>query len=198
MPMSNHNYPRRLLDDAIDRAVHEMMQAEPRPGFRGRVLGKLKEPAGARRSWVPRLLVPAGVVMALIIAGWLRPAPPVLAPSPDAVAQRAPETAPPVATEKLTPENPKPSVAPREARRQPAARDVSVPFSFGPRTGRATATSVSNPAGGTVDAPEPPASPVTVDPAVRQIAPLIQPPPIPLRPIELKDIILMIPPRILP
>jgi hypothetical protein len=57
---------------------------------------------------------------------------------------------------------------------------------------------VSNPAGGTVDAPEPPASPVTVDPAVRQIAPLIQPPPIPLRPIELKDIILMIPPRILP
>ena len=189
--MSNHNYPRRLLDDAIDRAVHELMDAEPRPGFRRRVLGKLKEPAGSRLSWAPRLLIPAGVLMAVLIVGsWLRPAPPVLAPSPEAVAHRAPEAASPRATEKPTPETPKPSIAPREAKRRPAARDESIPFTFGAPTGRATATSV--------DVPEPQASPVTTDPSLRQIAPLVQPPPIPLRPIELKDIILMIPPRILP
>lgn len=197
--MSNHNYPRRLLDDAIDRAVHEMMQAEPRPGFRRRVLGKLKEPAGARRSWVPTLLVPAGVLMAaLIMASLLRPAPTVLAPSPDAVAQRAPQVEPPLAAETPAAQTQTPSVAPREARRQPPARHRSVPFTFGPSTGRATATSVSKPAAGNVDVPESQASPVTVDPSLRQIAPLIQPAPIPLRPIELKDIMLMIPPRILP
>ena len=197
--MSNHNYPRRLLDDAIDRAVHEMMQAEPRPGFRRRVLGKLKEPA-ARRSWVPTLLVPAAALVAvLMMAIWMRPAPTApAAPSPDAVAQRAPQAESPVAPEKPAPETRTPSVAPREARRRPPVRHESVPFTFGPPTGRATATSVSKPAAGTVDVPEPQAPPVTVDPSLRQIAPLIQPPPIPLRPIELKDIILMIPPRILP
>ena len=196
--MSKHNYPRRLLDDAIDRAVHEIMQAEPRPGFRRRVLGKLNEPA-ARRSWVPTLLAPvAALVAVLTIAIWLRPAPPVLAPSPDAVAKRAPETASPVATEKPAAAPQIPAVAPPETRRRPPARRESVPFTFGPPTGRATATSVSKPAAGTVDVPEPQASPVTVDPSLRQIAPLIQPAPIPLRPIELKDIMLMIPPRILP
>ncbi len=197
--MSNHNYPRRLLDDAIDRAVNEMMQGEPRPGFRRRVLGKLKEPE-TRRSWIPTLLVPAAALVAvLMIAIWLRPAPTSPgATAADAVAQQVPQAAPTAAPETPAAESPIPSVAPREARRRPPARRESVPFTFGRPTGRAAATSVANPAGATVDVPEPQASPATVDPALRQIAPLIQPPPIPLRPIELKDIILMIPPRILP
>lgn len=190
--MSNHNYPRRLLDDAIDRAVHELMQAEPRPGFRRRVLGKLNEPA-AGRSWITTLLIPVGAVAAVVMAIWLRPAAPAspgAAPAPQIVAQR-PVAPPPVTAEKPVTQTHTTAATEREAVRRPRGRQTSVPFTFGPQSGRVAATSVPNPAGSA-----PHDIPAASDPPIRQIAPLVQPSEIPLLPIELKDIILRIPPRI--
>ena len=56
--MSNHNYPRRLLDDAIDRAVHDLVQTDPRPGFRRRVMTKVNAPT-KRSAWAAGFLLPA-------------------------------------------------------------------------------------------------------------------------------------------
>jgi hypothetical protein len=55
------------LDDAIDRAVRDIMSAEPRPGFRGRVLDRLDRDSERRtrqsKSWsasgIRRLALPA-------------------------------------------------------------------------------------------------------------------------------------------
>jgi hypothetical protein len=51
MPMSNDNGPGSTLDGAIDHAVREMMQVDPRPGLRQRVLNRLNEPARPGR-WI--------------------------------------------------------------------------------------------------------------------------------------------------
>ena len=69
------------LDRAIDRAVHDMMNVEPPPWVRRRVLLRLEAPA--RRSMLfPRIAVAAGALAVVLIAVLLlRPAPaPVPAP----------------------------------------------------------------------------------------------------------------------
>jgi hypothetical protein len=85
----------RDLDDAIDWAVREMMSAEPRAGFRGRVLARIDEP---RRAWltVPRLTgatVCAAALVAVLVLdrGQERPARPS-APTVEraAIAENAP------------------------------------------------------------------------------------------------------------
>src|SRR5687767_9849813 len=65
--MTNHNFPRRLLDDAIDHAVRELVHGDPRPGFRRRVLDRIHQPQ-ARRSWWPRLVLPAAAAAAILLA----------------------------------------------------------------------------------------------------------------------------------
>ena len=67
--MSNDSQ-RRQLNAAIDRAVHDMMQIDPRPGLRRRVLSRLERSgrptlAAGRYSW---MLLPAAVVMILAAA----------------------------------------------------------------------------------------------------------------------------------
>jgi hypothetical protein len=62
-------------DAAIDRAVREIMSAEPRPGFRRRVLDRLAE--NRRPAWsVPRLGFGAAAAAAVVLAlfMWTRPA----------------------------------------------------------------------------------------------------------------------------
>ena len=141
--MSNHNYPRRLLDDAIDRAVQELVHADPRPGFRRRVIAKIHAPA--RRSWGMRFLVPAGALAAaILLAIWLRPQDvPVPAGPAPAVAAERPVAAPTQATAPAVSEAVKPPVV---AHRTPARRQAPVPFSFGARSDRVTATNVPGPA----------------------------------------------------
>lgn len=59
--------PDRDIDDAIDRAVRDFMSAEPRPGFRARVLERL-----ARRpsTWfaLPRVAAAAALLVILVAA----------------------------------------------------------------------------------------------------------------------------------
>jgi hypothetical protein len=62
-------------DAAIDRAVREIMSAEPRPGFRRRVLDRLAQ--NRRTPWsVPRLGLAAAAAAAVVLAlfMWTRPA----------------------------------------------------------------------------------------------------------------------------
>lgn len=138
--MSNHNYPRRLLDDAIDRAVQELVSGDPRPGFRRRVLEALSAPP-ARRSWIPWMLVPAGTVaVVLTLAALLRPVPASPPERPaSSIAQVPAAKTPAVATE----HPPAPAPDPPPARKN-AGRSAPVTFVFGPPTDRVTATSVSD------------------------------------------------------
>ena len=180
--MSNHNYPRRLLDDAIDRAVHELVCAEPRAGLRRRVLDRLNA-RPARRSWIPRLLVPAGAIAAVVmLAILLRPSPPSTPATQSTSIAQAPADAAPVVE---TP--PPPPVAPQRPSSRSATRPAPVTFSFGPPTGRVSATSVADP--GVAMSIEPAgdeAAPAQRD-ATSRIAPIVIPS-ITIRPIEVKEI----------
>jgi hypothetical protein len=57
----------RRLDEAIDRAVHDLMSADARPGLTRRVLARLDEPT---RGWVavPRLRAVAAALAVVAIA----------------------------------------------------------------------------------------------------------------------------------
>jgi hypothetical protein len=66
------DFPRRLasesrLDRAIERAVRDMIQIDPRPGFRRRVLTRL-DPEPVRSSPFLRIAVVAGALVILILA----------------------------------------------------------------------------------------------------------------------------------
>ena len=179
--MSNQHFPRRLLDDAIDRAVQEMIHADPRPGLRRRVLDRLNAPP-SRMSWVPKLLVPAGALAAaLFLAVLLKtPAPvfePVSTAPPVAQAPAAPAT---TAAVQIQPKVQAEPPAPRVAR-----HTASVPFTFGPRSDRVTATSITDLPAAVAVAPDTTVSDTgnTVPP----IAPIIVSP-ITIRPLDIKEI----------
>ena len=81
------------LDDAIDRAVRDIMSAEPRPGFRGRVLDRIgnRRHAGLNAAWLPAL---AGAAAVALIAFALAPrgsqSPPAPSPAPVSTAVTTP------------------------------------------------------------------------------------------------------------
>ncbi len=67
---SNQRYQRRAIDEAIDRAVGEMMELDPRPGLRRRVLSRIEKPFGRRALWWRGSLVmlPAAALLLIIVA----------------------------------------------------------------------------------------------------------------------------------
>ena len=187
--MSNHNYPRRLLDDAIDRAVNELVQAEPRPGFRRRVMTKVNAPT-RRSAWAVRFLVPAGAMAAVVlIALWLRPPASSSTATPQTqVAEQRPVPAAPQ-TQARPATSPSAAPAPAKPRSSPIRRQPPVQFSFGPPNDRVAATSITDRVSAPSVAPEAAdetTSVLTELPAVR-ISP-IEIRPILVRPIELKPI----------
>jgi hypothetical protein len=84
----------RQIDDAIDRAVRDIMNVEPRAGLPARVLDRLERPA---TGWfaLPRLAMAAALIaLPLIAFVTMRPAP--QAPAPPIIASKTPPvTAPP-------------------------------------------------------------------------------------------------------
>ena len=95
----------RIADVAIDRAVREIMSADPGPAFRQRVLARIVADSGAaRRPWLPQLVVAAAVVvLAFAAILWMRRAP-APAPVSTTVAATPPAVAP-------LPTAPRPSTA---------------------------------------------------------------------------------------
>jgi hypothetical protein len=95
----------RHIDDAIDRAVRDIMRAEPRTGLRGRVLTEIERPSRRfqfRPAFAGAALL---VVAAVLVAVLLRPVPP---PALESIATRQDQPAP-------TPVAPTPPVDTRPA-----------------------------------------------------------------------------------
>lgn len=82
------------FDEAIDRAVREMLDVEPPAGLRGRVLDRLAEPRSPRWSWiwVAAPLAAAAVVVLAVTIPWRRDLPVSAPPSRVAVDHRLPVT----------------------------------------------------------------------------------------------------------
>ena len=62
--------PRPPLDEAIDRAVRDIMNADARPGFERRVMKRLSEPVVRRVAW-PRLAAASAALAVIIVAALL-------------------------------------------------------------------------------------------------------------------------------
>lgn len=69
--MTDTQRTERDIDAAIDRAVREIMSAEPRPGFRRRVLERLTDAPPARWSWARVTVGMAAAAATLVGALWL-------------------------------------------------------------------------------------------------------------------------------
>jgi hypothetical protein len=149
------------VDRAIDRAVRDMMQIDPPPGLRRRVLSRLESPAARRTFSLAPYAWAAAALMILVIGmiaardRTLAPAGPVAtsqsvqtaaapAPAPEV---RLPEPLPPPIPDSATPR------VTRERIHMPPVHNV-----FGPRSPAVTATDaradsrVADPATGALDA----------------------------------------------
>jgi hypothetical protein len=177
--------PRRLdplesrLDRAIDRAVRDMMDVDPRPGFRRRVLANLdREPL--RSSMFFRVAL-VGAALAVLILAVMVIVPDRRSALPHTVAQRA---APPALT---APQPPAPSSTsvqtPRAPKRTTGVTRERIPMPrvtnvFGERRDAAAATSVEADTVWPAPAPQahedsPSAPPPLVIPALEAPAPIV-------------------------
>jgi hypothetical protein len=125
----------RDLDEAIDRAVREIMSSEPRAGLRGRVLERL-ERAGSNWITVPRLAAAAALVT-IVLAGLLLSRPRPADVEPPTLAKSQPQPHAPDITPQVTP---RPVPVPAETK-QPAQARAARP-TFPPR-GRVSAANVA-------------------------------------------------------
>jgi hypothetical protein len=164
------------IDNAIDRAVRDIMHAEPRAGFRGRVLGRLRATGRGEGSWLtpPRVAAAMAVLaIAIAIGALLRTHDPQAPANTPVVAQKEPPV--PTDVRPVTPPAPAPAEAGTNA---PAARPRREPAVAFPPPGTVTAASVPP------DATPPPVRPapgarselIVLTPAPLVIAPLIVPP----------------------
>jgi hypothetical protein len=156
--MSNQDFHKTSLDDAIDSAVRGIIQLDPRPGLRRRVLSQL-DASSASTSWTPRLLVSFGALATITLAVLVltrEPRVSVVAPAPGTGAAPAPA---PVVAAAAPLVNPAPVIgatAPSNAvnvRRRVSrvpARNASESI-FGRRRGRVSAASV-DPSGSSIEA----------------------------------------------
>lgn len=163
----------RDIDDAIDRAVRDIMGLEPRAGLRGRVLERLERPRAGFFA-LPRLVAAAAVV-AIAVTAFLvmrpaheRMAPPEIAstPAPVAVPDAAPvrEPAPPAtASAEPAPRRQVPRTAPQRPR-TPEGVDI-VEFPARGVVAAATLAGAMSPPGEGVDV-----VPMPLDPDAQPIA----------------------------
>jgi hypothetical protein len=184
---------RTRLEEAIDRAVHDIVHREPPPGLRRRVMARLEAPRPPAR-FLPRLafVAAAAVVVAGVTMAVFRTNGPDATTPPARVAAAQPAAIerpplPPAPESAAAPPSPVSAGRPPAARRAPERRPIVDPSQltriFGERQGRVGAASLPEgpralPAGDAV--PVPPAAvglPALPD---IQIAPIrIEPIPVP-------------------
>ena len=83
----------REIDDAIDRAVRDIMSVEPRAGLRSRVLDRLERPAA---GWFALARLAGAAALLVIVAIAFLMIPPAPRPvAPPTIASSAPAPAPP-------------------------------------------------------------------------------------------------------
>jgi hypothetical protein len=163
------------IDNAIDRAVRDIMHAEPRAGFRGRVLARLRSTSSPEGSWLtlPRAAAAMAVLaIAIAVGALLRTNDPQVPAGTPVVAQK--ET--PAQTD-LRPVTPPAPVTVEPGTKTPEARPSREPAVAFPPPGTVTAASV--PPDVTPSArPAPGATSelIVLTPVPLVIAPLIVPP----------------------
>jgi hypothetical protein len=191
---------RTRLDDAIDRAVRDMLRHEPPAGFRRRVLARLqrtsagsKAVAPARRTvlWPGLAAAAAAIVIIALVNVFVRDVPQsAVTPRPE-VAARVPDNPPPVGI-------PAPRVeaassertGERAGRRAPRREPVRV-ATFGPRDGRVSATSVrERPLPATTAGQIAVEEPIAGGPPPIAVTPLSGPPPLEITPIVVAPILI--------
>ncbi len=197
-------HPTRI-DEAIDRAVREIMHREPPPGLRRRVLARLDAPAP--RAWVaPRIAFAAAAVLIVVVATVLMLRNNRVAETPRHEIAAAPASTPATPSADRAAPSP-PSVVehtrrpsqPRRIARPAPAQSASVglaPPAAGPRTatppqGRVTATSLPDASAGPAFTPAAAASALPEPPTAVGLPPLpdIQIPPIKIDAIPVPPII---------
>jgi hypothetical protein len=178
---------RTRVDEAIDRAVRDLMRREPPAGFRARVLSRLEAPVRRIAFW-PSLAAAAGMlVIAAIGINLLREA--HVDEPPEAAPAEASQSAPPPPP--LLPEAPPhgqigaPAVGPA-ARRTPRAEPIRT-ATFPSPDGRVSATSLppthSEPAEATPPLVLEQTELSLPSPSAIEVRPLASPPPIEIAPI---------------
>ena len=174
--MSDHNFRKTGLDDAIDNVVRDVVRLDPRPGLRRRVLSQLgaSQPSS---SWIPRLLVPLGalacILAAVLVLSSRQRAEPAVARSTAVAPITVPAVPPAVASA---------AAAPAAATALPTAERVTPSRSSRPRR-VSTPRAVFEGPTGRVSAASVPARPGVVEPAagsepayaLRPLAPLVLP-----------------------
>ena len=185
--------PASRLDRAIDRAVRDMMHADPRPGFRRRVAARLeREPI--RSSMFSRIAIPAAALAVLVLAvvamRWNAQTP-TSATQQQARSTRVPDTHLPSA--RVEAANPQPPPSVRTPNRAPDRRRLSSEPITMPRVTNVFATDKNAVAATSVDADTlwPAPAPETHDDRQIGLAPLVipalqPPPPIVIPPINLR------------
>ena len=206
--MTDGNFSRRQVDQAIDRAVREMMQVDPRPGLRRRVLARVERDARTPRlfsapgsrlrrvrgSW---LLLPAAAVMALVVVAIVIPS--MRHPRADSQNAAPPQAALPAPRDLPgRPAVPAPvAVIPERARA--AASTPQRTSIFGERRDRVSAASVQRAPEGARPLPSAASASDEASPALPRIVmpPLMEVTEIRVRPIEIQAITLpaLSPPR---
>jgi hypothetical protein len=179
------NDSRTRVDEAIDRAVRDLMRREPPAGFRARVLSRLEAPRRRFAVW-PALATATGVLAVAAIGTLLLrevrvDTPPAAAPV--SVSQSAPpprpEAAPPSQAVGAPPVDP-------PARRAPRAEPIRT-ATFPPRDDRVSATSLAPTRSEPAEAMPPPVLDETESflpsPSRIDVRPLTSPTPIDIAPI---------------
>lgn len=128
----------RDVDAAIDRAVREIMSAEPRPGFKHRVLRRLHE-GPAQRWTLARLATLATATAASLLALWLLSPRSPQAPDTRVATQHAPA---PVTRPAPGPDAPRPEPPVRSAPPARTAVPSPPPVLRQPPPGRVEAASI--------------------------------------------------------
>jgi hypothetical protein len=143
MPMRNENGHESTLDRAIDHVVHQMMQVDPRPDLRQRVLGRLNDPPRGNQ-WIGFGVLATAAALVLVFATMIDPSSETQPASPGPVAVQS------SATPGVPPQGPqtaddKPATLaspPIETARRPEPSPESI---FGPRTDRVRGATVTAP-----------------------------------------------------
>ena len=182
--------PRTRIDDAIDRAVREIVLHDPPAGFRRRVLSRLERASApsvpARRTYLWPGLATAAAVIAIVAIGYVVvrdvPQGPVTTAPSVATAVPATPPAPPEAGE------PQPRIEPRanapRTRRSPRQEPVRTAV-FGPRDGRISAASLRGP----LPVAEAPDQAAPGEPAVPALPPIGVTVVSPLQPLQIAPIV---------
>jgi hypothetical protein len=176
------NDRRTRIDDAIDRAVRDLVRRDPPAGFRRRVLSRLDSRARRTLLW-PGVATAAAALAVVTMTFVMRTEP----PAPAAPVQHAStsEPAPPAAL----PAAPAPQgrasepAAPPRVRRAPASEPLRM-ATFGPRSGRVSAASVTEGTPPDATAVEPVPEDVTLPaPPPLAVGAIEPPPPLAIQPI---------------